>query len=213
MQFRLQWIVTGDVGVTGSVSTTVAIQTDSIIELTGAAGVTVDGVVMKDGVVTGGLTGNVTGNVTGDLTGDSAGTHVGPVTGALTGNSAGTHTGSVNVSGGTLTLANDQISGDKIDGGTISNFASTGIDDNADQTVLTLGLMSRHHLPVQLQLLVDLTVNGTLTSIASTNTTITDNTIVLNSGESGAGVTAGTAGFSIDRGTADDATVPLERNN
>ena len=198
--------VTGDVSVTGSVSTTVAIQTDSIIELTGANGVDVDGVVMKDGVVTGGLTGNVTGNVTGDLTGDSAGTHVGPVTGALTGNSAGTHTGSVNVSGGTLTLANDQISGDKIDGGTISNFASTGIDDNADQTVLTLAADESATFAGAVTVTGDLTVNGSVTSISSTNTTIEDNTIVLNNGESGSGVTEGSAGITIDRGTADDAT-------
>lgn len=37
----------------------------------------------------------------------------------------------LDVSAGTLTVANDQISGNAVDGGTISNFASTGIDDNA----------------------------------------------------------------------------------
>lgn len=42
------------------------------------------------------------------------------------------------VSGGTLTLAANQISGDKIDGGTISNFASTGIDDNSAATSITI---------------------------------------------------------------------------
>ena len=46
---------------------------------------------------------------------------------------------SVNLSGQTLSLADNQLSGDKIHGGTISNFASIGIDDNADQTVLTIG--------------------------------------------------------------------------
>lgn len=35
-------------------------------------------------------------------------------------------------------LSNDEISGNKIDGGTISNFASTGIDDNATGTIMTL---------------------------------------------------------------------------
>jgi len=49
-----------------------------------------------------------------------------------------TLTGTLDISGGTLTLANNQISGDKIDGGTISDFASTGIDDNATAEVLTL---------------------------------------------------------------------------
>jgi hypothetical protein len=49
-----------------------------------------------------------------------------------------TYTGTIDVSGATLTLANNQISGDKIDGGTISNFASIGIDDNASSTVITI---------------------------------------------------------------------------
>ena len=199
--------VAGDVGVTGSVTATVAIVSDTISERTGAAGVTADGVLLKDGNVTATLTGNVTGNVAGDLTGDSAGTHTGPVVGALTGNSAGTHTGSVNVSGATLTLANDQISGDKVDGGTISNFASTGIDDNADQTVLTIGADESAAFAGAVTVAGDLTVNGSVTSISSTNTTIEDNNIVLNNGETGAGVTEGSAGITIDRGTADDATI------
>ena len=39
---------------------------------------------------------------------------------------------------GTITAPNDSISGDAINGGTISNFASTGIDDNASSTALTI---------------------------------------------------------------------------
>ena len=39
---------------------------------------------------------------------------------------------------GTLTLPDDGISGDDVNGGTISNFASTGIDDNASSTSLTI---------------------------------------------------------------------------
>lgn len=38
----------------------------------------------------------------------------------------------------TFNFANDSISGDKIDGGTISNFTSTGIDDNASSTAITI---------------------------------------------------------------------------
>jgi hypothetical protein len=45
---------------------------DVINENTSAAGVTVDGVLLKDGNVTGSLTGNVTGNVTGDVTGTAS---------------------------------------------------------------------------------------------------------------------------------------------
>jgi hypothetical protein len=37
-----------------------------------------------------------------------------------------------------ISFADDGISGDKVDGGTISNFASTGIDDNASATAVTI---------------------------------------------------------------------------
>lgn len=47
---------------------------------------------------------------------------------------------SINASSNTAVpvLANDALSGDKVDGGTISSFASTGIDDNATALRLTL---------------------------------------------------------------------------
>jgi len=44
----------------------------------------------------------------------------------------------LDLSSKTLTLANDQISGDVINGGTISSFASTGIDDNANANAITI---------------------------------------------------------------------------
>lgn len=47
----------------------------------------------------------------------------------------------------------------------------------------------------------DLTVQGSLTSIETTNTAITDNVIVLNKGEAGAGVSSTFSGFEVDRGT------------
>ena len=47
-------------------------------------------------------------------------------------------TGVVTSTGNATAIAADAISGDKIDGGTISDFASTGIDDNATGTVLEL---------------------------------------------------------------------------
>ena len=47
----------------------------------------------------------------------------------------------------------------------------------------------------------DLTVSGTLTSINTTDTEITDNVLTLNKGETGAGVSLGTSGIEIDRGT------------
>jgi len=44
---------------------------------------------------------------------------------------------------GTLTLPDDGISGDDVNGGTISNFASTGIDDNATSTAITIDASQR----------------------------------------------------------------------
>jgi hypothetical protein len=74
--------------------TLVTPKVDVINENTSAAGVTVDGVLLKDGNVTGSLTGNVTGNVTGDVTGN------------LTGNVTGNVTGS---SGTVTTITTDQV--------------------------------------------------------------------------------------------------------
>ena len=122
---------------------------------------------------------------------------------AITGGTiAGT---AIDMTGQTLTFDNDAISGDSIDGGTISDFASTGIDDNATSTQLTI---TDSDITMAGNAIVtgNLTVNGTLTSVNTTNTEIADNSIVLNNGETAAGVTAGTAGFEIDRGTADNAT-------
>ena len=48
----------------------------------------------------------------------------------------------------------------------------------------------------------NLTVKGSLTSLQTTNTTINDNTVTLNKGETGSGVTLGTSGLEVDRGTA-----------
>ena len=53
----------------------------------------------------------------------------------------------------------------------------------------------------------NLTVNGTTTTVNTTELVVTDNIITLNEGEVGAGVTAGSAGIEIDRGS--ESTVSL----
>lgn len=53
----------------------------------------------------------------------------------------------------------------------------------------------------------NLTVQGTLTSIQTSNTEINDNTIILNKGQPGSGVTNDTSGIEIDRGAGDHATL------
>ena len=51
------------------------------------------------------------------------------------------------------------------------------------------------------------TVSGTTTTFDTDTLNVQDNTITVNEGETGAGVTAGTAGIEIDRGTATNATL------
>ena len=53
----------------------------------------------------------------------------------------------------------------------------------------------------------NLTVSGTTTTVDTANTTIKDNVIVLNEGEVGTGVTAGTSGIEIDRGSETNKTL------
>ena len=48
----------------------------------------------------------------------------------------------------------------------------------------------------------NLTVSGNTTTINSTNTSVADNIITLNKGESASGVSSGSAGIEIDRGLA-----------
>ena len=195
------------------------VSTDTISEKTNGNGVAVDGVTMQDGNVTANV-GTFTTSVitTADINGGAIdGTTIGAATSgagtfstmttsgaAITGGTiAGT---AIDMTGQTLTFDNDAISGDVIDGGTISDFASTGIDDNATSTQLTI---TDSDITMAGNAIVtgNLTVNGTLTSVNTTNTEIADNSIVLNNGETAAGVTAGTAGIEIDRGTADNATI------
>jgi len=53
----------------------------------------------------------------------------------------------------------------------------------------------------------DLFVSGTTTTIHTDNMAITDNLFLLNSGETGSGVTRGTSGFLIDRGSSSAVTL------
>ena len=193
---------------------------DTINEKTADTGVEVDGVILKDaGVEASGAStfadltattadingGTVDATVIGATT-SAAGTFSTMTTsGAAI--SGGTISGTdIDMTGKTLTFDNDSISGDKIDGGSISDFASTGIDDNATSTQITVA-DAEVSFAADVAIAGNLTVSGSLTSVNTTNTEIADNSIVLNKGETAAGVTAGTAGIEIDRGTEDSATL------
>ena len=79
--------------------------------------------------------------------------------GAVT--SAKLHT-NLDLSSKTLTFASDQISGNQIHGGVISGFASTGIDDNASSTAVTINSSGN----------VELTGGGTISSNGTADTII-----------------------------------------
>lgn len=76
------------------------------------------------------------------------------------------------------------------DGGTITLDVGLDPDLNLRGTVRITG---------------NLDVIGKTTTVESSNTTIQDNIIILNRGETGAGVTLNNAGIEIDRGTLDAA--------
>jgi hypothetical protein len=59
----------------------------------------------------------------------------------------------------------------------------------------------------------NLTVMGTTTSVETVNSVIQDNIIVLNKAEVGAGVTAGTAGIEIERGSSTNSTFLYNESN
>lgn len=118
--------ITGGNGIASSGATTgEGIAHSLSVDLTDTTTFNSDGTVSTAVVLDG--SGDFTANmITADLTGN--------VTGGITLGAADT----ADLSAGTLTLANDQISGDKVHGGTISDFASTGIDDNATSTQVTI---------------------------------------------------------------------------
>ena len=59
----------------------------------------------------------------------------------------------------------------------------------------------------------NLTVTGTSTEIVSTDTAITDRVITLNDGETGAGVTGGTSGIEIDRGSSTNSRLVYDESD
>lgn len=59
----------------------------------------------------------------------------------------------------------------------------------------------------------NLTITGTTTTISATQTEIKDRVILLNDGESGAGVTGRYSGLEIDRGSANNAFIVFDEND
>ena len=113
----------------------------------------------------------------------------------------------LNVSAGTLTLAADQISGDSINGGTISTFASTGIDDNATSSKVVIAdaltTLSSTAVNVTGDLTVDgsMTVEGTVTYLGTTTVNVEDNLMKLSANNVADTVDTGVYGKYVDSGT------------
>jgi len=59
----------------------------------------------------------------------------------------------------------------------------------------------------------NLTVSGTQTTVNSQDTDIQDRVIVLNKGEAGAGVTGGTSGLEVDRGSSTNSRIVYDESN
>ena len=107
----------------------------------------------------------------------------------------------------TTVTASGAVTGGSLTDGTmtISSGSITGADDITSTGDLSVGGNAT--------ITGNLTVNGTLTSISTTNTEIQDNVILLNDGESGAGVTGGTSGIEVDRGSSDNADFVFDESD
>lgn len=93
----------------------------------------------------------------------------------------------------------------KVTSGGSNTFASDSADykivvDSGGKVVINTGNQTGETL-----ITGSLRVLGNIFAIETTNTTIKDNVIVLNQGENGAGISLGTSGIEIDRGSLDNA--------
>ena len=92
------------------------------------------------------------------------------------------------------------------DAGNLTNITPANISSGSlpNGVVATAAALTGTATGVNLTLSGDLTVNGTTTTVASTNTTLTDNLIELNSGASS---NANDAGILIERGSTGDNAI------
>lgn len=121
--------------------------------------------------------------------------------------------GEVNIDANKIRLIGDVSHPITASGGFVGDLTGSVVSDNS--TVIIDGVAGKIVSPSitgtatfenNVIVVGNLTVQGSTTSVETTNTTITDNVIVLNQGESGAGVSNITSGFEIDRGTQSNVT-------
>ena len=117
-------------------STGVVTLASSVLTTADINGGTIDGATIGGTTAGAGTFSSMTATTVDINGGEIDGTTIGGISAG-----AGTFTNVVAYSltvSGPLFLPDNSISGDDIDGGTISNFASTGIDDNASSTAITI---------------------------------------------------------------------------
>jgi len=90
--------------------------------------------------------------------------------------------------------------------GNISQIIDPRLGIREDLPAATLDVNGTALIRSDLTVQGDLTIQGTTTSVSTTNTVITDNIITLNNGETSSGITLGSAGIEIDRGSSIKAT-------
>ena len=103
----------------------------------------------------------------------------------------------------TVTLHNVAVSTTSDFTGDVTLHGDLLVKNNAE----TANLFEVDSVTDTITILGDLVVTGTTTTVDATNLNITDNIIVLNNGEVGAGVTEGSAGIEIDRGISPNRSV------
>jgi hypothetical protein len=113
-------------------------------------------------------------------------------TGGLRVYSTSTFLGSLHADGGIVTPP-----------GVTSEFSSITVGSPTDPTTTEVALIQG-----SLRITGDVAIAGTIVNTSQEDLLVTDNKIVLNSGETGDGITTGTAGILIDRGTL--ATVAIQ---
>jgi hypothetical protein len=116
--------------------------------------------------------------------------------------------GNLNVLGDTMTndLLVSNITADNIDTETITVNSFMFVNLTADSVTANTGCFN------ELKVDGNLTVFGNLTTIDTENVLVADNKILLNNSEPVAGVTAGTAGIEIDRGSLDNYLVCFDES-
>jgi hypothetical protein len=109
------------------------------------------------------------------------------------------------------TIANSQLANNSVtvtagdglqDGGSISlgGSATVNVDSTVVRTTSNQTIAGNKTFNGDI-VINNLSITGSFAHVDVTTLTVEDNTILLNSGEAGAGVTAGTAGLEIDRGS------------